>query len=446
MESNPKPPSLNPQTSSAWRCCRRESFTPFELDTGLGCAVLRAARAKGAKQILLGIGGSATNDGGFGLARALGWHFLRANKTRIARWTELADLSSVQPPERPVLFDDLTVAVDVRNPLLGPTGCSRVYGPQKGLVDFDLAERALGRLAAVIAEHTHVSWEIRNPDREPREAWASACSSSPEPGWRWASTCSSATRCSRIASAPRSSSSRAKSAIDAQSLMGKGVGEIATLCGTLGVPCIGIAGAILERMRAQTMFRALYALTPDLTDQASALRDAASWLERCGSATSRPDAGNRSSRGRRPGTDFRLCLRVASGPSSALTPRAMAAVSLPAWKQVKSGRSRQANGPHSRLPALMVGVMDDVDRALVVGRSLLEAREVAEIAAGREDRRHAGNLRDRVSVLQALEGLDHQNQHDVVVDRLAVAARHAAPHVGPNARPPPLLRRPSGGK
>ena len=69
-------------------------------------------------------------------------------------------------------------------------------------------------------------------------------------------------------------------AIDAQSLMGKGVGEIATLCGTLGVPCIGIAGAILERMRAQTIFHALYALTPDLTDQASALRDAASWLER----------------------------------------------------------------------------------------------------------------------------------------------------------------------
>src|SRR6185437_4992366 len=44
---------------------------------------------------------------------------------------------------------------------------------------------------------------------------------------------------------------------------------------------------------------------------------------------------------------------LASLPSSAATPLAMAPVSLPAWKQVKSGRSTQANGPHSRTPALM---------------------------------------------------------------------------------------------
>ena len=43
----------------------------------------------------------------------------------------------------------------------------------------------------------------------------------------------------------------------------------------------------------------------------------------------------------------------ASGPSSAAAPRAIAAVSLPAWKQVKSGRSRHASGPHNRTPALI---------------------------------------------------------------------------------------------
>src|SRR5262245_20363527 len=47
-----------------------------------------------------------------------------------------------------------------------------------------------------------------------------------------------------------------------------------------------------------------------------------------------------------------LACVFASGPSSAATPRAMAAVSLPAWKQVKSGRSRHASGPHNRTPAL----------------------------------------------------------------------------------------------
>src|SRR5207245_1664991 len=48
-----------------------------------------------------------------------------------------------------------------------------------------------------------------------------------------------------------------------------------------------------------------------------------------------------------------LACVFANGPSSAATPRAIAAVSLAFWKQVKSGRSRHANGPHSRLPALM---------------------------------------------------------------------------------------------
>ena len=95
---------------------------------------------------------------------------------------------------------------------------------------------------------------------------------------------------------------------------------------------------------------------------------------------------------------------------------------------MKSGRSRHANGPHSRLPALSRRVVDDVDRALVVRRALTEAGEVAEIAAGGEYRVDAGHLRDLVRILQSVEGLDHLDQHDVVVDRVAIAAWHVAPH------------------
>src|SRR3989442_31077 len=58
-------------------------FHPFQLDTfGLG-AVLAAASARGARRCLMGLGGSATNDGGFGLARALGWEFLDSNVNAI---------------------------------------------------------------------------------------------------------------------------------------------------------------------------------------------------------------------------------------------------------------------------------------------------------------------------------------------------------------------------
>src|SRR5215470_17235582 len=67
-------------------------FHPFELDTlGLGL-MLRAVAERGARRCLLGIGGSATNDGGFGLARALGWEFLDCGATPIERWTDLSGL------------------------------------------------------------------------------------------------------------------------------------------------------------------------------------------------------------------------------------------------------------------------------------------------------------------------------------------------------------------
>src|SRR6266850_5466908 len=131
-------------------------YHPFELDTfGMG-ALLRAASNRGARRCLAGIGGSATNDAGFGLARALGWQFFNAREGTITRWTQLHRLSSLRPPEVIALFEELTVAVDVQNPLLGPTGCSRVYGPQKGLSEFDFAERCLGQLARVLEQELHV--------------------------------------------------------------------------------------------------------------------------------------------------------------------------------------------------------------------------------------------------------------------------------------------------
>ena len=69
-------------------------------------------------------------------------------------------------------------------------------------------------------------------------------------------------------------------ALDAQTLMGKGVGEIANVCQRLGVPCFGLAGVVPEPERALEKFKAVYSLTPDLTDKESALREPAPWLER----------------------------------------------------------------------------------------------------------------------------------------------------------------------
>jgi len=119
-------------------------FHPFALDTfGLGAALL-AAEAKGARRCLIGIGGSATNDGGFGLARALGWEFRDCNERPITCWTGLKHLASIHPG-RKVSINEILVAVDVQNPLLGPTGATRIYGPQKGIrpQDYPVAESSL---------------------------------------------------------------------------------------------------------------------------------------------------------------------------------------------------------------------------------------------------------------------------------------------------------------
>src|ERR1019366_6080345 len=72
-------------------------FRPFRLDTsGLG-AVVRAAAKRGATRCLMGVGGSATNDGGFGLARALGWVFLDGQGEVIEGWTGLSQLARIRP-------------------------------------------------------------------------------------------------------------------------------------------------------------------------------------------------------------------------------------------------------------------------------------------------------------------------------------------------------------
>src|SRR5207245_2079482 len=137
---------------------------------GVGEIILDAAR-RGAAEIIIGLGGSATNDGGFGMARALGFRFFAGAKELTGAVTELADLARIETPVAAgVSPADSTAqsrklsglppqlriiaAVDVKNPLLGPNGATRVFGPQKGAGknQIDILERALTRLADVVAE------------------------------------------------------------------------------------------------------------------------------------------------------------------------------------------------------------------------------------------------------------------------------------------------------
>ena len=89
----------------------------------------------GRRAHLIGIGGSATNDGGLGMLSALGYQFLKEDGTPVSPGAAgLSELSFIRTgsvlPELPAC--SFRIACDVTNPLCGPNGCSAVYGPQKG--------------------------------------------------------------------------------------------------------------------------------------------------------------------------------------------------------------------------------------------------------------------------------------------------------------------------
>lgn len=113
---------------------RRDPLLATSYGTG---EMLLAAAGRGVGEIIIGIGGSATNDGGAGMAQALGVRFLDASGAVITqplggghlRDIARIDMSSLDPRVKAVRF---SVACDVTNPLTGPKGASAVYGPQKG--------------------------------------------------------------------------------------------------------------------------------------------------------------------------------------------------------------------------------------------------------------------------------------------------------------------------
>ena len=119
--------------------------------------LIRAALDLGVNQILIGIGGSATNDGGTGMARALGVQFLDRHHRELAdNGGALTKLSHLDITGRDERLKNITVSVacDVGNPLFGPRGATCIYGPQKGATPAMVKhlDAGLKRLAEVIQE------------------------------------------------------------------------------------------------------------------------------------------------------------------------------------------------------------------------------------------------------------------------------------------------------
>ena len=255
-----------------------EKRRPLKLDSqGLGI-VLRDERLACCRQRIIGIGGSASNDGGFGMAQELGWRFENARGKPIRAWVDLVNLQNIHSPKSK-FFGKAIVAVDVQNTLLGPNGCTRVYGPQKGLREEDIprAEAALGLLGEV--------WEAQTGEDAASLPGAGAAGglgfglhcfagAKIRSGFEIFAEASGLDALLREADVVVTG----EGAMDRQTLMGKGVGALAQRARVNGCRCVGLAGLVENRPALAEVLDDCRALT-DLTTATGAEADAARWLE-----------------------------------------------------------------------------------------------------------------------------------------------------------------------
>ncbi|MFL2627326.1 MAG: glycerate kinase [Dehalococcoidia bacterium] len=149
--------------ASGLSICTDKYFDLRETTTFGTGQLIRAAVEKGYKTIIIGLGGSATNDGGIGAIQALGVKFLDIhNKELSYGGAELKKLSHININNlNPSLKEiKIIIASDVTNPLYGPTGASYVFGPQKGgtTAILDELEESLKHFSSVITQQMGINY------------------------------------------------------------------------------------------------------------------------------------------------------------------------------------------------------------------------------------------------------------------------------------------------
>jgi glycerate kinase len=189
-------------------------------------------------------------------------------------------LERIDAPQKRRWFQELVVASDVQNPLLGPKGATRIYGPQKGLRRDDIAtaESCLKRLAQVAKKQFG-----RDLTREPGSGAAgglgfglmSFAGARMESGFDAFARFAALER--RLARADLVITG--EGTMDSSTFMGKAVGQIATRSRKLRIPCIALAGVVTAKADRQRVFAEARALT-ELTSPREAMARAAYWLER----------------------------------------------------------------------------------------------------------------------------------------------------------------------
>jgi glycerate kinase len=243
------------------RLSRRERDPVRATTFGVGEMILDATK-RGADAIIVGLGGSATNDGGFGMARALGFRFEfeyeHDHEHEQVRVTDLLKLKKIEKPRR-LELPKIMAAVDVKNPLLGKNGATQVFGLQKGASKSDLEnlERALMRLADIVA--TEFGFNYRN------QAGAGAAGGL---GFGLLSFCGATIRPGFVVVAEAVGLEQkmkdadlvitGEGSLDRQTLEGKTPAGVARLARKLGKPVFAIVGRASEDRELREVFEGIY--------------------------------------------------------------------------------------------------------------------------------------------------------------------------------------------
>jgi glycerate kinase len=245
------------ETAGMWRVSENERDPVRATTFGVGEMILDATK-RNANEIIIGLGGSATNDGGFGMARGLGFRFLGLEQELRGAVSELAGLERIEKPEDLVL-PKVIAAVDVKNPLLGENGAARIFGPQKGASkkEIDVLEPALTRLADVMTKE--FGFDYRD---EPGAGAAgglgfglmSFCGAKIRPGFDVVAEAVGLE--SKIKDADVVITG--EGSLDRQTLEGKTPGGVARLARQLSKPVFALVGRAAEDREVRRMFDAVY--------------------------------------------------------------------------------------------------------------------------------------------------------------------------------------------
>lgn len=247
--------------------------------------LMREALDAGARKIILGLGGSATNDAGLGLLQALGARFhdaqgaeLGAGGAVLGTLMEI-DLSGLDPRLRQV---EIEVAADVNNPLCGPHGASAVFGPQKGaspaqVEELDAALRHFAEVAARTLGEDHSLFPGVGAAGGLGFASRAFLKARFRPGIELVAELSGLEQALQGAGLAITGEGR----LDGQSLHGKTPVGVARLARRAGVPVVALAGSLgegLAELRGEGI-EAAFSLVPGPMSLAQACAQAATELE-----------------------------------------------------------------------------------------------------------------------------------------------------------------------